>query len=138
MLSKSAACTLFFPSPRSVFLSVSPWPFPAAHHFPAADSTCGVRVRLRADCLICCCRAMAGGLQWISFIRPIRVEERSDGRQEGEKRDRRMGGGGDGAFAGKHTPGAVRSQHLNTHLLKAAIQLFTAKKMLLSPRSNPI
>lgn len=34
---------------------------------------------------------MAGGLQWISFIRPIRVEERSDGRQEGEKRDRRMG-----------------------------------------------
>ena len=67
---------------------------------------------------------MAGGLQRISFIRLIREEERSDGRWEGEKK---KSVGGDGAFSGKHTPGTVRSQRLNTHVLEAAIQLFTAK-----------
>lgn len=37
---------------------------------------------------------MAGGLQRISFIRLIREEERSDGRREGEKKDRRSVWGG--------------------------------------------
>lgn len=61
---------------------------------------------------------------------------------------------GDRAVAGKHTLGAVRSQHLNTHLLKAAIQLLTAREReggrgrgreterrrerVLSPGPNPI
>lgn len=44
-----------------------------------------VGVCVCADCLICCCRAVARGLQWISFIRLIREEERSDGRWEGAK-----------------------------------------------------
>lgn len=91
---------------------------------PVSSGPCSRQcVCMRADCLICCCRAIAGGLQRISFIRLIRVEEWSDGRQEGEEKDRR----GDGAFSGKHTPGAVQSQHLNTRVLKAAAQLFTAK-----------
>lgn len=73
-----------------------------------------------ADCLICCRRAMAVGLQRISFIRLIR-EERSDERWEEGRGGRQR----DGAVSGKHTPGAIRSQHLNTHLFRDAVQLLT-------------
>lgn len=53
-------------------------------------SPCSRRcVCVRADCLICGCRAMAGGLHRISFIRLIREEERSDGQWEGETKDMR-------------------------------------------------
>ena len=48
-----------------------------------------MHVPVRADGLICCCRAIAWGLQWISFIRLIREEESGDGRWEGGKNDGR-------------------------------------------------
>lgn len=64
---------------------------------------------------------MARGLQRISFIRLIREEERSDGWWEGERKKNDSGEGGNGAFSGKHTPGTVRSQRLNTRVLEAAI-----------------
>lgn len=111
-------------------------PFPSSQTPACARLCVCVRVpegwRVRADRLICCCRAVAGGLQWISFIRPIRAEggrqRRTDGRGGGGGHGGRGRVRGDRAVAGKHTPGAVRSQHLNTHLLKAAIQLLTAKE----------
>lgn len=60
--------------------------------------------------------------EWLEWRRG--AMDGKGGRQEGLDGE---GSGGDTAFSGKHTPGAVRFQHLNTHMLKAAIQLFTTK-----------
>lgn len=47
-----------------------------------------------------------------------------DGGEEGRER----GGQRDGTFSGKHTQGAIWSQHLNTHLFKDSVQLLTMRR----------